>query len=315
MGRSFHAWCQALLLCAALLTGCKHSTEKLSANTKSFEVKGVVVAMDPAQGELTLKHDAIPGFMGAMTMPYRLMFGEELSELHEGDVIRARLLVQKTADGEYRNARLDEIAVLAQSKPNFKPASSYHVPSPGDAVPDFKLVNQDGKLIQINEFRGKALLITFIYTRCPLGDFCPRMSRNFAAIEGALNSDADVLDKTQLLSISFDPAFDTPAVMRAYGAAYTEGNSFKHWQFAVPVTETLQALEHYFNVGVTGQNETLTHSLSTVLVDPAGKIAAWYPGNEWQPAEVVAKIRSMVQTGAPHIKTVAMQAGAPLARQ
>ncbi len=296
-----------LLLCAATMTGCRRSTEKLGANTKTFEVKGVVVVTDPARGELTLQHEAIPGFMDAMTMPYKLMFGEEISELHPGDVIRARLLVQKTPDGDYRNARLDEIAVLAQSKPNFKSAAVYNVPSPGQAVPDFKLVNQDGQPVTLGQFRGKALLITFIYTRCPLGDYCPKMSRNFAAIENALQADPAVLGRTELLSISFDPVFDSPSVLRSYGSSYTGASGFRHWQFAAPDAKSLTDMEHYFNVGVTGQDATLTHSLSTVLIGPDGKIAAWYPGNEWRPGEVVTKIQSLVQAVPPQTRAVAMQ--------
>ncbi len=299
-----------LLLCAAMLTGCKESTEKLSADTRTFELKGVVVGIDRVRGELTLQHDAIPGFMEAMTMPYKLMFGEEVTDLHEGDVIRARLLVQRTPDGDYRNARLDEIAVLGQSRPNFKPTNAYNVPSPGQTVPDFTLVNQDGKKIRLSDFQGKAVLITFIYTRCPLGDFCPKMTKNFAAIEGALRAGEGVLGKTQLLSISFDPVFDTPAVLRSYGGAYVGSEGFGHWQFAVPDAKSLTEMEHYFNVGVTGQNETLTHSLSTVLIDPEGKIAAWYPGNEWQPAEVAAKMRSLVTPVMPQAKVVAARGGA-----
>ena len=249
--------------------------------------------------QVTLQHDAVPGFMGAMTMPYKLQDAQIAHELHPGDVIRARLLVDKTGDGDYRNARLDELAVLAEARPNFKPESSYNVPKAGEAIPDFHFINQDGKPIQLSQFRGRALLITFIYTRCPLNDFCPKMSRNFAAIQQTLSADPGMLDRTELLSLSFDPAFDTPSVLRAYGTTYTAGAGFAHWQFAVPTKATLSEVEHFFNMGVTtGSDGAVMHSLSTVLVGPDGKIAAWYPGNDWKPQDVIAQIRSVADSGA-----------------
>ena len=290
-----------MLLLFAGLAGCRRSTEKLPANTVAFSLKGTVVAVDADANQVTLQHDAVPGFMEAMTMPYKLEDAQIAHELHRGDVIRARLLVDKTGDGDFRNARLNEIAVLAEARPNFKPESSYNVPRAGEPVPDFHFINQDGKPIQLSQFRGKALLITFIYTRCPLNDFCPKMSRNFAAIQKALGADPALLDHTQLLSLSFDPVFDTPSVLRAYGSSYTGQSGFAHWQFAAPAKDALQAVEHFFNMGVTtGGDGAVTHSLSTVLVGPDGKIAAWYPGNDWKPEDVVAKMKSIAGAADTH---------------
>ncbi|MGI4852570.1 MAG: SCO family protein [Janthinobacterium lividum] len=283
----------ALLAACLVAQGCKRSTEELKLGTETYSLKGTIVAVDGEHGEVTLQHDAVPGFMPAMTMPYKLVYGNSTSELHRGDVIRARLLVEKTPDGDYRNARLDELAVLGQARPDFKPQSNYHVPTPGDVVPDFHFINQDDKQVSIKDFRGKSLLITFIYTRCPLGDFCPKMSRNFAEIQTALRKDSALLDRSQLLSLSFDPGFDTPSILRAYGQSYTDGQGFGHWQFAAPAAKSLDTVERYFNLGATGSGASITHSLSTVLVGPDGKIAAWYPGNGWSPTEVTDKMKSL----------------------
>ena len=293
-----------LLLPCLTMAGCRQSTEKLKSGTETYPLKGVIVAVDGEKGEITLQHDAVPGFMPAMTMPYKLMYGNITSELHQGDMIRARLQVQKTADGDYRNAQLDEIAVLAQAKPDFRPQSNYHVPAPGDAVPDFHVMNQDGKSIALSSFRGKALLITFIYTRCPLGDFCPKMSKNLAAVEAKLCQTPQLCAGSQMLSLSFDPTFDTPSILRAYGTEYVGNAGFKHWQFAAPAPATLSAVEHFFNLGATGSNASITHSLSTTLVGPDGKVVAWYPGNEWSVDEVAAKMASVVSanTGQPSQK-------------
>lgn len=288
------AW--SVVCLAGLLGGCKRGTDGRGAhgNVQSFPIRGRVVSVDPATLEVMLAHEAVPGFMEAMTMPYKVDAAAAIGELHPGDTITARLNVEKDSDGDFHHALLDRIVTVGQGKPDYLPAKQYHVPTVGDTVPDFKLLNQSGKTVALDGFKGKALLLTFIYTRCPLGDFCPRMSRNFAEINTALAVDPALYKKTELLSVSFDPVYDTPAVLKSYGAAYTgkyTQETFDHWQFAAPSKDDLPKVEQYFNVGVTGADASLTHSLSTVLIDPAGRIAAWYPGNDWKPADVVADMK------------------------
>ena len=191
--------------------------------------------------------------------------------------------------------RLDNIVVIAQARPDYKPPVQYHVPTPGDAVPDFHLLNQSDRTIHLDQFKGKVVLLTFVYTRCPLADFCPRMSHNFADIDKALAAEPALYNQTHLLSVSFDPAYDTPKVLRSYGGAYTgryTNEKFTHWDFAAPSDKDLPALTQFFNVGVTpGDSKTLTHSLSTVLIGKDGKIIDWYPTNDWKPADVLAEIK------------------------
>lgn len=230
-------------------------------------------------------------------MAYRLKDPSVVSELHPGDRITARVLADPDpADHDnYTNIQLDNIVVIAQARPDIKPPVSYHVPTPGDPVPDFKLLNQSDRTIHLDQFKGKVVLMTFIYTRCQLADFCPRMSRNFADIDKALAADPALYNQTHLLSVSFDPAYDTPKVLRSYGGAYT-GNytneKFLHWDFAAPTAKDLPAVTQFFNVGVTpGDNKSLTHSLSTILIGKDGKVIAWYPTNDWDPKDVLTAIR------------------------
>lgn len=225
-------------------------------------------------------------------MPYKLKDPSVASELHPGDLISAKILVPQDANGD---PMLDEIVVTGQARPDYKPPVQYHVPQPGEPVPDFKLRNQNGEIIHLSQFKGKSLLITFVYTRCPLPDFCVRMSRNFAEIDKALAADPALYKQTHLLTISFDPAYDTPKVLRSYGGAYT-GNytkeNFAHWDFAVPSAKDLATVDQFFNVGVTpGDARSLDHSLSTILIGKDGKIAAWYPGNDWAITDVLKDIR------------------------
>jgi protein SCO1/2 len=172
------------------------------------------------------------------------------------------------------------------------------VPSPGDAVPDFKLRNQDGRAIHLAQFKGQALLVTFIYTRCPLPNFCPRVTRNFAEVNRELAGDAAVYGKTHLLCVSFDPEHDTPDRLRAYGATYigSAKDAFAHWDFAVPAPPVLKEMAKWFDVGITsGPDETITHTLSTTLIGPDGKVVRFYPGNEWTADQVTADVKELIE--------------------
>ena len=229
-------------------------------------------------------------------MSYKLVDPTVASELHVGDVITARVLVDDDPDGPI-NPRLDEIVIVGQARPDNKPPVVYHVPAPGDSVPDFRLVNQAGTAIHLSQFRGKVLLLTFLYTRCPMADFCPKMSSNFAEIDKALATNRSLYAETHLLSVSFDPEYDTPKVLRSYGGAHTgrfTAEDFAHWDFAAPSIADLPRVEQWFDVGVTGTSanpDSIQHSLSTVLIGKDGKVIAWYPSNEWKVAEVLAEVQ------------------------
>jgi len=293
------AWLGLLCFVLVLVPGCRKPAPAAPAITKTFKIRGKVVATDVGAGKITLDHEAVPGFMDAMIMPYKLADPSIIGELHPGDKITADVTVDQIdpdPTGGYKNARLANIVIIAQAKPDYKPAVQFHVPAAGDQVPDFALLNQSGKTIHLDQFKGKVVLMTFIYTRCALADFCPRMSRNFAEIDKALQGDPALYGKTHLLSVSFDPTYDTPAVLKSYGGAYT-GNytkeRFAHWDFAAPPVKGLPEMAQFFDVGVTpGENKSLTHSLSTVLIGKDGKVIAWYPTNDWVPSEMVAAVKS-----------------------
>ena len=291
-----HIFLAIALIAVAALTGC-HSAPKPEAqgpaapSFKVYHLRGKVVSTDTATGEVTLNHEAIPGFMDAMTMPYKLKDPGVLSELHPGDTITADVLVSHTPDAD---VLLDHIVVIAQAKPDYKPMVFYHVPAPGDAVPDFRLRNQDGRAIHLDQFRGKTLLLTFIYTRCPLPEFCPLVTHNFAVIDRQLAANPALYAKTHLLCVSFDPEHDTPERLRSYGAQYIGSEVFAHWDFAVPSKPELLEMAKYFDVGIThGANDTITHTLSTTLIGPQGKVSQFYPGNEWTPEQVVADVKKL----------------------
>lgn len=284
----------ALLL---LLGGCRQKTATTGqtiseAGAKVYPVRGKIVAVDAAHGEIVLDAAAIPGYMDAMTMPFKLKNRNIMGEMHPGDSITATLIAAGDSD------LLDQIVIIAQAKPDYKPTFFYHPIQSGDQVPDFKLLNQSDKEIRLGQFRGKILLMTFIYTRCPLADFCPRMSRNFAQIDKALAGDPELYRRTHLLSVSFDPDYDTPQVLRSYGSSYT-GNytqeTFEHWDFAAPSQTDLPGVLRFFDLGATPEKDkTITHSLSTLVIGPDGKVFKWYPTNDWTPDQIVNDVKQLV---------------------
>lgn len=286
------------LAAMAGVSGC-HQTQTASSSASSsatleYPVRGEVLATDPKDGEITLKHEAIPGLMPAMTMDYALVNHSIAAELHPGDRIAATLLADKSAEGPV-NLRLDDIDVLAQAKLDYVPKVQYHVPTVGDAVPDFKLLNQSDKEISLGEYRGRVVLMTFIYTRCPLADYCPRMSHNFAQIDQDLAKAPATYKRTHLLSVSFDPTYDTPKVLKSYGGAYTglySKATFQHWEFAAPSVKELPKMEQWFDVGVTPAGSgVLQHSLATVVIGRDGKVVAFYPTNDWSVAAVLNTVK------------------------
>jgi protein SCO1 len=284
----------------AILAGC-HSGPKPDAplpsasstpGYKTFRLRGKVINTNAATSEVTVQHGAIPGFMDAMTMPYKVKDANILTELHPGDTITADVLVSQKDDADIL---LDNIVVVAQSKPDYRPQTFYHVPTAGDTVPNFALRNQDGRTIHLGQFRGQQLLVTFIYTRCPLPNFCPRVTREFAELHQRIAADPTLAKKTHLLCVSFDPENDTPARLRAYGATYIGSDApdaFAHWDFAVPDKQTLGKMAQFFDIGLTNEaDNTITHTLSTTLIGADGKVVQFYPGNEWTTDEVFADLQ------------------------
>jgi len=243
------------------------------------------MTIDRPNSSMVINADDIPGFMPAMAMPYKVKAPSELDSVSPGDSIAADVVVQ---GGDYwlEGVRVTQHA----SAPPANPASSLHIPSSGEEVPNFELTNQSSRHISFKDFRGKALLVTFIYTRCPFPDYCPRVSGQFAEVNRQLEADATLSGKTHLLSISFDPAYDTPKVLRAYGFTWTASKQpafFDHWEFAVPPAAELPQIANFFGLTYSPDNGLIAHSLSTAVIGPDGKIFSWYHGSDWQASDLV----------------------------
>lgn len=265
---------------------------------KHYSLHGKIMSIDKLGHELIIDHDAIPGFMEAMTMPYPVSDNKLLTQVGPGDEIEADLQVQ----GDH--LAIDKLEVVAKAPPGSAPvqAKPMHVPQVGEQVPNFLLTNQNGKHVHLGDYRGKTLLITFFYTRCTLNDYCPRMNSNFATADKTLAQNPELYAKTHLISISFDPQHDTPEVLRSYGAAYTERyvkEDFRHWEFATAAPDQLRPLADFFGVFYEKDGSSITHSLSTAVIGPDRKVVAWYPGNHWTPEEALQAVNSATASSEP----------------
>ena len=274
------------------IQGCRQSTTPIAATspTKTFTVRGKIIATDATH--VTLDHEAIPGFMDAMTMTYRIKPSAMLSQLSPGDSISAELVViqhQGNDDNAEPDSWLENIKITGHAPPAHHAAANFHIPEPGEDVPDFSFTNQNGKHISLKQYRGKVLFVTFIYTRCPFPDFCPRVSRNFAEIDRQMSSNP-ALAGAHLLSVSFDPAHDTPKALRDYGfsVAHThEPALFGRWEFAAPNSADLPRIADFFALTVNPWGGMITHNLSTAVIGPEGKIVKWYRGSDWQSSDLM----------------------------
>ena len=289
----------ALALVGALAAGAcggKSPGQSQGEGQRRYHLKGTVVQVDKAQQHLVIDHEEIPGFMGAMTMPYPVADAATLEKVSQGDQITADVVV------EQNQIRLENVVVVKKSDGKSAPPGAQLQPSGHDGpAPDFALVNQDGKRIHLLQYLGKSLLLTFIYTRCPLPDYCPLMSHNFAEIEKSLRNSSEFYGKTHLLSISFDSEYDKPSVLRNYAKAFVTdrgAHTFEHWEFAtVPAPEKSEVTK-FFDVFVTEEQGQITHSLSTAILSPDGRVYRGYNGNDWKPADVLADLRASVDAEA-----------------
>lgn len=278
----------ALVLALTLLSSC-HSTK--AHTTKRYLFTGRIDSIDPNDGSASIANDRLPGVMDPMTMLYKIKPPSAVRQLAPGDSISADLIIIEPDDDYGRNnSWLENVKVTAHAKELPAAASSaFHMPAPGEDVPDFAFTNQNGKHISLKQYRRKTLLVTFVYTRCPFPDFCPRMASNFAEIYKQLPTNP-ALANTRLLTISFDPEHDTPKVLRDYGfsVAHTHDPAlFTRWEFAVPAAADLPKIAAFFALTVKPENGLITHNLSTAVIGPDGRILRWYHGSDWQVSDLI----------------------------
>lgn len=276
-----------LLIALIALSGCRRDT----SNARRYELKGKVLTVEKDKHRVTVSHEEIKDFMDAMTMPFTVRDDWVFDQADPGDQITATLVVDET------ESWLENVVIIkSNAEPGVQGSPGGVGANPGDEVPDFALVNQDNQPIRTAQYKGKTLLLTFIYTRCPIPDYCTLMSNNFSSVDRELQKQPQLYEKTRLLSISIDPDYDTPAVLRSYGASHTGrfgDETFFHWAFATGTKEQVKEVAQFFGLQYYPDKDQILHGLRTAIIAPDGKVYKVYRGNEWRPEEVLKDIEKV----------------------
>lgn len=282
----------ALLLFAAVaavasLAGCTREPE-----ARRYQLQGQVLAVRVESSEILVRHEDIVGFMPAMTMPYRVKSAKLLEGIAPGDLIDGTLVI--VANDAYLTGVRKVGSAPLEKPPAEAPAptsAGVALLKPGDPVPDALFVDQDGRKRHIDSLKGSRLLITFIYTACPLPTFCPLLDRHFASIQTAIKADP-ALKNVHLVSVTFDPATDTPPVLKKHARELKADPAV--WTFFTGAREDIDRFASGFGIAVSrglGDDRDITHNLRTAIVDPAGRLVKVYVGNEWTPEQLLADLR------------------------
>jgi protein SCO1 len=290
-----------LILCslAATWVSCRESPERSvpsteppaaesAASIQTYQVKGVIKAIDPANLTLLVQHEEIPGFMAAMTMPFDVKDRAELDELQPGDTVSFRLNYTPEEAWIDQIKKIDPAPAPKAERPSVRIVRTVEPLSIGDPMPDYQFTNQFGHALQLSDYQGQAYAMTFIFTRCPMPDFCPRMSRQFAQAREKLITTPGAPSNWHLFSISFDPHFDTPEVLLQYAKAFQYDP--KHWSFITGAMIDIDAITEQFNLPITKQGEDWDHKLRTVVVDAGGRIRHIFVGFEWTGEELAEEL-------------------------
>jgi protein SCO1 len=244
-----------------------------------YTTTGLILKVDRPGATVTISHDAFPGFMDAMAMPFDLKGAATRVRLTPGDRVRLRLAVKS---GRSAVDRVDVVsAAPVDAGLQQSPAKPVLVPV-GAAIPDFDLVDQSGAALRLSSLKGKVVAVTFIYTRCPLPDYCPRMVENFRAIRTRFASrmDRDLV----FLTISFDPKYDTPQMLTAYANANRAGGA--GWHFLTGDAAKIERVCDAFGIQYYADEGLITHSLQTAVIDRDGRLAATVEGKDFTPQQL-----------------------------
>lgn len=261
-----------------------------SAAEKIYEVSGVIrESLDNAH-RLRIAHEEIPGVMPAMTMAFKIADPIDAAGLKPGDRVRFKL---HTGNSDWFATNFavigGEAAPSLSAQPRANNNASVRRVREGDAVPAFTLLDQDGAALTSAALQGKATVVTFIFTRCPVPEFCPAMALRFGELQKAILADSRLAARARLLSVTLDPDFDRPAILKNYGQ--TLGADFDIWRFVTGSREDIGALVKAFAVYTERNGVTLDHTLCTALVGPDGRVRHLWRGNGWKTEEALTALR------------------------
>ena len=258
------------------------------AGSREYELRGQILAIDEARQLVTIKHEDIPRFMPGMTMAFKVSEKRLLNGRAPGELVKATLVVRET-DAHLRTLERIGVAPLTETPPPPPP----DLVSTGAAVRDTTFVDQSGRRRSLADWRGTRLAVTFMYTRCPIPDYCPLMDRHFRAVQDQVRTDANLRGTVHLLSVTLDPQHDTPAVLSAH--AKKLGADPELWTLLTGEGRDLRDFGAQFGVSVLPADKVdaeIVHSLRTAVIDTDGRLVTVMGGNDWVPADVVRELRN-----------------------
>ena len=274
-----------LISAAAAASGCRQAPP-----AREYRLRGQIIAVDRTARHLTIRHEDIEGYMPAMVMSFTPADPAEIDRRKPGELVTATLVV-RDLDSVLADIKVTGVAPV---DPQVARNASVRVLAPGDAVPEGDFLDQDGRPSHLSLWRGSAVVLTFVYTRCPLPDFCPRMERNFLALQKQLR-ETGLAGTVKLVAISFDPAYDTPEVLKTRARAI--GADPAVWQYLTGDVNTIERFAAQFGVSIIrnpSDARDITHNLRTAIIDPAGRLVEVFSGNQWTPEDALAVIRKVV---------------------
>lgn len=290
-----------LILAAGIFSACDQPPQtkdappkKSDAVEKTFSVKGVVKELLPDGKTAKIKHEEIPGFMAAMTMPLEVKDTNELRGLQPGDAISFRMIVTEKDGWIDHVQKLNQPPQEAPSKPTFRVVREVEPLKIGDPLPDYHFTNELGQAISLGQFKGQALAITFIFTSCTFPTFCPRMSSNFEEAAKKLNEMPGGPKNWHLLAISFDPENDNPARLKSYAELHHYDPA--RWSFLTGDLLEIDAITEQFELRFWHDGTTISHNLRTVVIDAAGRVQAIIKENKWTSDELVQELIKAANT-------------------
>jgi len=259
---------------------------------RRFPLTGEVLSVDRARKVLTVRHNDVAGYMPAMTMEFPVSAGDA-SSASAGEKIRAELVVAKDGgvrlegiwpDDKVELATIDAGARMLRQDTLEKGRQAYR--EVGDTVPEFVLYDQNGRLVDAARFRGRQVMLNFIYTRCPVANMCPLSTTKMIAAQ-KLAREAGV-HGVEFVSITLDPAHDTPGVLREY--ADDRGIDTSNFSFLTGPEPAIRDLLTQFGVIAEFKGDILDHTLATLLIDEKGRVKWRADGSEWQPKDFVERM-------------------------
>lgn len=259
-------WMPLALIAFLCLVSCQRP------GARSFPVRGVVQEIKPDGKTAIIKHEAIPGYMDAMTMPFEAKTTNEFAAVWRGDEIQFRLVV--TGDDSWIERVTRTGRTIALSNAALTAATNMSV-APRHPLMDYAFTNQLGQPVTLSGFSGQALAITFFFTRCPIPEYCPRLSKNFEEACAELKAMPNGPTNWHLLSITIDPEFDTPAALRIYAKRYDHDP--KRWSFLTGPKDKITALARESGMTMEPDQGLLTHNFRTLIIDPSGKLQMNFP--------------------------------------